>query len=162
MIWVLKNLYGYTKLSVKLFYSQAFHETGDFKSPVYVQNKNLFGMRHPSKRKTFSKGSNLGHAVFKNHWDSIRDYFERCKNFKLTNGSDSLFMVETVKSRYAEDKDYLKKWERIYGSIKLPINNTFLFIGVFFLVLISMLLFRKDKEPKSTIYINNTKTNKKK
>ncbi|QQV90348.1 mannosyl-glycoprotein endo-beta-N-acetylglucosaminidase [Cellulophaga phage Omtje_3] len=169
LIWFYKNTNGYSNISVKLLYAQAWHETGDFKSPVYEQNKNLFGMRHPSKRKTLSQGSNLSHAVFKNHKDSIVDYFYRQQNFRIPNTSDTLYMQATVKSGYAEDTSYLTKWESIYKKMKFPVSNKLLyFLGVFFLVLIMLpyikRLFAKNGTTQTgqTININSQKnTNEK-
>lgn len=143
-IWVVKNLYGYTKVSTKTLYAQAWHETGDFKSQVFKENKNLFGMRHPSKRKTFSQGSNLGHAVFKNHLSSVRDYFERQKEFNIPNSEDSGYMLKTVNSNYAEDPNYLTKWQNVKDIIKQPISNTFLLV-LFFLLLGTIFLIYKNK-----------------
>ncbi|AGO47285.1 mannosyl-glycoprotein endo-beta-N-acetylglucosaminidase [Cellulophaga phage phi12:2] len=137
LIWWYKNLNGYGNISVKLLYSQAWHETGNFKSPVYEQNKNLFGMRHPSKRKTLSLGSNLSHARYKSHKDSIVDYFYRQQNFRIANVSDEQYMEATVKSNYAEDKNYYAKWKAIYLKMKLPVDNKLLYmVGLFFLVVI--------------------------
>jgi len=147
MIWVVKNLKGYNNISTKLLYAQAWHETGDFKSEVFKENNNLFGMRHPSKRKTYSKGSSLGHAVFESHYDSIRDYFERQKYFSITDTTDTDYMAQTVASNYAEDVNYLPKWKNVYSKIKMPVSNLWLYLGIFFLVLIAliMLIFKRKK-----------------
>lgn len=119
-IWYFKNLYGYNNISTKLIYAQAWHETGNFKSEVFKQNNNLFGMRQPSKRKTFATGSHLNHATFKNHFDSVRDYFEHRKYFKIPNTSDQAFIDVTVRKGYAEDQNYKKKWIKIFNTIKPP------------------------------------------
>ena len=133
-IWYFKNYYGYTKVSARLLYAQAWHETGNFTSAVFLQNKNLFGMRLPKKRQTFATGSNLNHATFKSHFDSVRDYFKRQKNFRIPNVSDEQYMTLTQKSGYAEDKNYIRKWKHISKTVNPPINITFLL--VFFLVII--------------------------
>ncbi|TJY33382.1 glucosaminidase domain-containing protein [Pontimicrobium aquaticum] len=145
-IWLLKNLYGYTKVSVKLLFAQSWHETGNFKSEVFKQNNNLFGMRHPKVRKTYSKGSNLSHAVFKSHFDSVRDYFERQKNFGISNTGDTNYSLETVASNYATDPNYLQKWQNVKKTIKAPTNNMFLLGGLFFLVLLTVLIYKRTKK----------------
>lgn len=44
--------------------AQARLETGHFKSDVFKENNNLFGMKHPSVRETVSLGPNRGHAKY--------------------------------------------------------------------------------------------------
>ncbi len=132
MIWFHKNAYGFTNISTKLIYTQAYHETGNFKSAVFKQNNNLFGMRQPKVRKNYATGSNLGHATFKNHNDSIRDYFERQRNFKIGNINDEAYIEATVKSNYAEDKRYKEKWIALLDKVKAPIDNSILYLLFFF------------------------------
>lgn len=144
-IFILKNLKGYAKVSTKLLYAQAWHETGDFKSQVYKENNNLFGMRHPSVRKTRSTGSKYAHAVFKNHYDSVLDYFLRQKYFKIPDSDDQEYMVNTVNSGYAEDKVYLAKWQNVKDKISKPFTTWF-FVGLlFFFVLIGLLILKTRK-----------------
>lgn len=144
-IWFLKNMYGYTKVSTKLLYAQAWHETGNFNSAVFKQNKNLFGMRLPSVRKTYATGSNLNHATYKNHFDSVRDYFERQKYFRISNTDDTDFQIQTISSNYAEDTEYLIKWNTVNSTIKMPVTNFWIFASLFFLVLIIIMIFKKIK-----------------
>ncbi len=54
--------------------AQSMLETGHYKSTIFLDNNNLFGMRHPKVRPTLSKGKNRGHASFKNWQDSVKDY----------------------------------------------------------------------------------------
>jgi uncharacterized FlgJ-related protein len=54
--------------------AQSLWETGYFKSDVFLNNNNLFGMRHPGKRETTSIGKSLNHAKYNNWLDSIADY----------------------------------------------------------------------------------------
>lgn len=136
------------RVSTKLLYAQAWHETGDFKSEVFKQNKNLFGMRHPSKRKTYSQGSNLGHAVFKNHFASVRDYFERQKYFGIADSSDNEYMAQTVGSNYAEDPNYKRKWQTVKNQIKMPFNNYVVLIIFFFSVFTMVMIFKTLKQAK--------------
>jgi flagellum-specific peptidoglycan hydrolase FlgJ len=50
---------------------QAYHETGGFKSTIFNDNRNLFGMKQSSR--DYDKGVLHGHAVFNSYDDSIRD-----------------------------------------------------------------------------------------
>jgi hypothetical protein len=54
--------------------AQSMLETGHFKSNIFLNNNNLFGMKHPRQRPTLSKGPNRGHASFNNWQDSVKDY----------------------------------------------------------------------------------------
>ena len=130
MIYFAKLFNGFGKVSTSVIYAQAVHETGDFTSPIFKEQNNLFGMRHPSRRKTYSQGTKRAHAYFKTHWDSIRDYFERQKNFSISSEDDQSFMSSTVASNYAEDPNYLQKWQRLAGSVKKPVTG--IYIGVLF------------------------------
>lgn len=131
-IHILKYFYGFSKVPTKLFISQAFHETGNFSSQVFKENKNLFGMRHPKIRKNYSQGTKHNHAYYSSYFDSIRDYFIRQKVFSISNTSSvKTYVNETVNSNYAEDSGYAFKWLNIYNRIKSPKLFT-LFVIVFF------------------------------
>lgn len=56
-----------------LILAQAVLESGHFKSTVFKENNNLFGMRQPRKRYTLCKGSNLNHGVYDNWKVSVED-----------------------------------------------------------------------------------------
>ena len=132
-LWQLKPWYGYERVPVKLLYAQAYHETGGFESPIFKENKNIFGMKLPRKRKTYAKGENRGHATYNSVKDSIRDYFLRQSNFGIVDVADAdNYMIQTVNSNYAEDPNYYAKWMALYNKIKGLSPNGFLLIGLFF------------------------------
>lgn len=114
MIWFAKMLYPkFLSVNTGIIYTQAKHETGDFESDILKENNNLFGMKQAKVRKNYATGTNRGHATYKSKWDSIRDYFERQKNFNIPTKN---YMVETVNSGYAEDQKYLDKWTNLYNA----------------------------------------------
>ncbi|WP_142786099.1 glucosaminidase domain-containing protein [Changchengzhania lutea] len=146
LIWFYKNLNGYYNISTKLLYAQALHETGKFTSAVFKQNKNLFGMRQPTKRKTTATGSNLGHATYTSHRKAIIDYFIRQKYSKIFNTNDNRYVVDTVRSGYAEDKLYAVKWQRIKENTKVPFFVHLLaYGGLFFLLLVVFITIFKGE-----------------
>jgi flagellum-specific peptidoglycan hydrolase FlgJ len=55
---------------------QACHESGYFSSDLFRRANNLFGMNHPSKRKTKSTGKDAKslYAVYNSIGDSVDDY----------------------------------------------------------------------------------------
>lgn len=54
--------------------AQSLLETGHFKSKIFKENNNLFGMKNPTKRNTLSKGTKNGHAYYDTWQDSVNDY----------------------------------------------------------------------------------------
>lgn len=141
MIHIVKQLYGFGKISTNLIYAQSLHETGNFTSAVFKENKNLFGMRQAKRRKNFATGTNRNHATFKTHFDSIRDYFERQKNFRVNNTSDALFVETTLSTNYAEDTNYKQKWLATNSSLVSPVSTKTLII-LFFSILSLIVLLR--------------------
>lgn len=66
---------GFTPEMVKMVFSQAAFETGNFTSEIFKENKNLFGMKLAKVRKTTAIGEARGHAVYRTWEDSIKDYW---------------------------------------------------------------------------------------
>ena len=54
--------------------AQAFWESRHFKSNIFQENNNLFGMKQPKYRKNVATGTNRDHATYNNWVDSVRDY----------------------------------------------------------------------------------------
>jgi hypothetical protein len=53
--------------------AQAIVESSHFKSPVFVQNHNMFGMRQAMIRISTAQGSNLNHAYYDSWKDCVAD-----------------------------------------------------------------------------------------
>tara|TARA_E500000318_G_scaffold90209_1_gene87978 strand:+ start:418 stop:852 length:435 start_codon:yes stop_codon:yes gene_type:complete len=87
--------------------AQARLETGHFKSEVFRMNNNLFGMRHPLRRVTLSKGSNLNHAVYGSWKHSLMDYAmwynKYCSRFKT---KEELYVY--LQRVYSTNENYIK------------------------------------------------------
>lgn len=145
-IFILKYWYGYGDISTSLIYAQAVHETGKFKSDVFRENNNLFGMRQAQQRKNTATGTNRGHATYKNIFSSVNDYFKRQKYFSISSRTDAQFVDDTINSNYATDVAYKAKWLNIANSTKKPVSNVLIF-GLFFLLIIPVLriAFKTDK-----------------
>jgi len=73
-----ENLVNYLlELNIKfpdIVFSQARYETGNFKSLVFRENSNLFGMKVANSRGTTNKGEQHNHAIFDNWQMSVLDY----------------------------------------------------------------------------------------
>jgi hypothetical protein len=89
--------------------AQAIIESGNFKSNIFKENNNLFGMKMPEYRKTTAIGINRGHAVYRNWRESVIDY-------ALWQGKRARYQTKNqylcrLKS-YATDPNYITKIKR--------------------------------------------------
>jgi hypothetical protein len=66
--------------------AQAKWESAHFKSKVFQENNNLFGMKLARQRNTTAVGENRGHAKYDNWQDSVKDY----KLWQDSNGMSNL------------------------------------------------------------------------
>ena len=74
--------------------AQARIETGNYKSKVCIENKNLFGIKkHPCK---YVSGELNDHAVFKSYEDCIKCYCEIQRRY-----------LKSIDGKYAEDGNYV-------------------------------------------------------
>jgi hypothetical protein len=91
---------GFTTQQASFITAQAGHETGDFKSVIFKENNNCFGMKFPSIRKTFATGTNHGHATFTSLTDCIQDFLLYYKFVKLLDTYSSIdAYVKALKDR---------------------------------------------------------------
>jgi len=66
--------------------AQAKWESAHFKSDVFKENNNMFGMKLAHQRDTTAIGENRNHAKYKNWQDAVKDY----KLWQSSNGMDKL------------------------------------------------------------------------
>lgn len=96
---------------IDIVISQAKIETGNFKSKVFIENNNLFGMRFPGNRVTLAKGENLKHAVYDNWQESVIDYaIYQSTYLRKYSRSEYLKFLEL---NYAENKNYVSLINKI-------------------------------------------------
>lgn len=106
------ELYGIRNSDI--VYRQAILETGNFTSNIFLENNNLFGMKHPYIRRTTSLGRKRGHAKYSNWLDSVRDmkYFQefyRPRIYGMHKGDYYSFLNDV----YATDQYYTIKLKQI-------------------------------------------------
>lgn len=87
--------------------AQSIIETGHWKSKVFLENSNLFGMKEANRRVSTSKGTQLNHAYY-NHWrESVYDYaFYQCRYLGNITTEDEYYQY--LGGSYAESPDYVK------------------------------------------------------
>lgn len=113
-----------------IVYAQALLETGEFKSTIFKENNNLFGMKYVGDfrfkygRPTTAIGSRYGHAVY-THWKkSVDDYLLWQQMFKKTptDKEDEYFTL--LRAKYAEDRRYVKVLKGIIKSDTINWNGS--------------------------------------
>lgn len=96
----------------EIVWSQVAVETG-FKSDIFFENNNLFGMKEAICRPNVQDGKSRGHATYRNWRMSVIDY----ALWQASNGAWKL-KSETayfnyLNQRYSEDPDYVHKVKEI-------------------------------------------------
>lgn len=105
------NLIGVVQIRYSFAMSRL--ETGNFTSFIFENNYNLFGMRHPSVRPTFSKASIYKHAFY-SHWtESVKDY-KLWQDYLISHDYDLSDYPKFLKqSGYSTSPEYVKLVKRM-------------------------------------------------
>ncbi|NPV12643.1 MAG: glucosaminidase domain-containing protein [Ignavibacteria bacterium] len=99
-----------------IVYAQAILETNGFKSKIFNENHNLFGMKMPISRPTLVVGTANGHNVYNNWRESVIDYalFQTTYAKNIQTEEEYLQFLEA----YAENTLYVTKVSKILKDIK--------------------------------------------
>lgn len=120
---LIKEIESYNFKYPDIILAQAYLESGNFKSNVFLENGNLFGMREAGGRVTTALGTKNNHAYYENWRQSLidRSLFEAAY---LRNLSRSEYMLY-LKRNYAEIKDYDKLVQNLINKkqLKKKIKN---------------------------------------
>jgi uncharacterized FlgJ-related protein len=97
---------------VEIAVAQAKLETNNFRSKIFLENHNLFGMKQAKSRANMAKGTQYGHAYYNSWEDSVVDYAlwvsayaNRCRTKEQ--------MYALLDGYYAEDNSYISKLKSI-------------------------------------------------
>lgn len=98
--------------------AQAKTESGHFKSGIFFENNNLFGMKEAQRRISTAEGTNRNHAYY-NHWrESVYDYaFYQCRYLSGIKSEAEYF--EYLGASYAEDTQYVSKLKNMVDKESL-------------------------------------------
>lgn len=99
-------------------YAQMIHETGGFKSDIFLKGNNMFGMKASSRK--FHCGVYKGHAKYESTAQSLLDYKAwqdaMLKNRSINTEEEYLYFLQHLFKNndgswvsYAEDKNYIPK-----------------------------------------------------
>jgi hypothetical protein len=88
--------------------AQAELESAHFKSPIFMENHNFFGMKCAKLRPTTNKGENRGHAYFDTWRDCVVDYAFYQARYLSQVKSEAEYLAY-LKQNYAQDTLYVPK-----------------------------------------------------
>lgn len=91
-----------------IVFAQAKLESGYFKSTIFKENNNLFGMKIATRRPTTNKGENRGHAAFDSWKESVVDYAFYQARYLGEIKTEGEY-IQYLKANYAEDPGYVEK-----------------------------------------------------
>lgn len=110
----------------EVVFAQAILETGHFKSKLFQEANNLFGMKMPIKRETLAIGKKKGgYAVFDNWISSVNDYQlwqgYVLRNKTITTQKEYLILLDKI---YSTNKKYVLSLKSIMLRSQHIFNKT--------------------------------------
>lgn len=91
--------------------AQSMVETGHWKSNIFKENHNLFGMKQARVRINTAGGTQNGHAYYDNWIESVYDYaFYQCRYLSSIRTEEEYFAY--LSRSYAENNDYVSLLKR--------------------------------------------------
>jgi uncharacterized FlgJ-related protein len=120
-----ERLRGYLdELNVRfphIVYAQARLESGNFKSSIFRNNNNLFGMKVARRRPTTNKGEENGHAYYDNWKESVQDYaFFQAAYLNDVKTEGEYFQY--LSANYASSENYVNTLKGIINKEKQKNN----------------------------------------
>lgn len=98
--------------------AQTYLETGHYKSVIFKENHNLFGMREAAQRANLAKGTNRNHAYYDNWQDSLLDYALYYSTYLYDIKTEGEYF-EYLRQNYAEDPTYVERLKDVIRNRKL-------------------------------------------
>lgn len=98
--------------------AQSIVETGSWKSRIFKENHNLFGMKQATRRVTTAGGTENNHAYYDNWRESVYDYaFYQCRYLSSVQTEEQYFVY--LSKSYAENPDYVSILRKTIETHKL-------------------------------------------
>jgi hypothetical protein len=98
--------------------AQSIVETGHWKSNIFVENNNLFGMKEAKQRVTTADGTQNNHAFYESWKESVYDYaFYQSRYLSSIKSEQEYF--EYLSASYAEDPNYIRVLKATIEKYKL-------------------------------------------
>jgi hypothetical protein len=92
--------------------AQSMQETGNYKSTIFRENHNLFGMKQATIRTNLAKGTNRGHAYYDSWQDSLIDYALYSATYLSDIKTEGEYF-EYLRQNYAEDPTYVERLKKL-------------------------------------------------
>jgi uncharacterized FlgJ-related protein len=102
--------------------AQSYQETGHYKSSIFLENNNLFGMKEAKLRANLAKGTNRGHAYYETWQESVIDYALYYSTYLYNLRTEGEYF-EYLRQNYAEDPTYIQRLKEIIK--KQDLKNKF-------------------------------------
>ena len=98
--------------------AQAKLESGHFKSTIFLENNNMFGMKEAKLRANLAKGTNRGHAYYETWQESVIDYALYYSSYLRSINTEGEYF-EYLRQNYAEDPTYVQRLKQIISKQEL-------------------------------------------
>jgi len=95
--------------------AQAKLESGHFKSTIFLENNNMFGMKEAKLRANLAKGTNRGHAYYDTWQESVIDYALYYSSYLRSIKTEGEYF-EYLRQNYAEDPTYVQRLKQIISK----------------------------------------------
>jgi hypothetical protein len=95
-----------------IVFAQAVLETGYFKSEIFQESNNLFGMKLARQRNTTASGESRGHAYYDDWRLSVMDYSLYQTTYLRKIKTERQYL-QYLSENYAEDPNYVNKLIKI-------------------------------------------------
>lgn len=102
--------------------AQAKLESGHFKSTIFLENNNMFGMREAKLRANLAKGTNRNHAYYDSWQDCVLDYALYYSTYLYKIKTEGEYF-EYLRQNYAEDPTYVQRLKEMIK--KQDLKNKF-------------------------------------
>lgn len=99
--------------------AQAMLESARFKSAIFMENHNLFGMKEATSRLNLAQGTNHNHASYKNWEDSVLDYALWCGTYANSANTEEEYYQILESVGYAENPEYIAKLKELVNKENL-------------------------------------------
>jgi hypothetical protein len=101
--------------------AQAQIESGNFSSPIFKENHNMFGMREAQVRANLARGTRRKHAFYDTWKESLYDYALYYSTYLSKLKTEDQYF-DYLGQSYAEDPNYVKK-VKIQSNINKKLFN---------------------------------------
>jgi uncharacterized FlgJ-related protein len=98
--------------------AQSYQESGHYKSTIFRENNNMFGMKEAVVRSNLAKGSNRGHAMYDTWQECVIDYALYYSTYLSDIKTEGEYF-EFLRQNYAEDPTYVTRLKNIIKTRNL-------------------------------------------